>query len=336
MSPGSRELFVEARVFNRSLVPNVFGVEMFVGCEGCSVEDDVVTFANRAVLSLAHGVNSEPGLCHSSLASGFLAPRDTRAFRARLGLDAIPRAFDGAFFEREVMESVISAQDDSLQTHAIDVESPESCPISLRGAAHLRAAAVCSMRGDYRASLEHVDSALTTLGDDPLAWWQRAALLRLIGEEDNSLELTHAHALSPMDPVLRAEAFLSVPQQMGKEPTTVLLPLVEDPDALHEVVHLHLEAGLIQEASRLIDEALRHKEFPLLRYVYAWNLYKSTRMQIEAASEVAKAAKAPIEPPFPWRPLEIEAVNGLAGAFPSDVRLQTLKALLDKRSGPAN
>jgi hypothetical protein len=60
-----------------------------------------------------------------------------------------------------------------------------------------------------------------------------------------------------------------------------------------------------------------------------------TRLEMEAASEVVKAGKSPVQPPFPWRPLEVEAVGFLAQRFPKDERLGTLKGLLDKRSSPA-
>jgi hypothetical protein len=58
-------------------------------------------------------------------------------------------------------------------------------------------------------------------------------------------------------------------------------------------------------------------------------------MEMEAASEVTKAGKLPVQPPFPSRPLEVEAIGALALRFPGDERLQTYKGLLDKRSGPA-
>jgi len=158
----------------------------------------------------------------------------------------------------------------------------------------------------------------------------------LVGERDEeSPELAAAHALSPLEPVLRAEAFLSIPQTHGKEPSTVMRPLAGDPDALHECAHLYIEAGFLSDASRLIDEALRHGEHPMLRYMHAWILMKHTRMEMEAAAEVSRAAKSPLQPPFPWRPLEVQAVEELHARFPNDERLRALSELLQKRNGPA-
>jgi hypothetical protein len=54
-------------------------------------------------------------------------------------------------------------------------------------------------------------------------------------------------------------------------------------------------------------------------------------MEVEAANEIARAAKAPIEPPFPWRRFETLAVQELATRFPNDERLRTLNSLLERK-----
>jgi hypothetical protein len=296
--PDADELLVEARVFNRSLSPQRFSL--------------------AAV---------EVGGTEDVVSESVLAPRDTRAFRLRLGQGATGINVHG--IEQNDRAAI------GLEEH--DGTDPASLPIHLRGAAHLRSAGQFALVGDYRAALEQCDSALATLGDDPLTWWQRAVLARLVGErDDDSPELAAAHALSPLEPVLRAEAFLSIPQTHGKEPSTVLKPLANDPDALHECVHLYIEAGFLSDASRLIDEALRHGEHPLLRYMHAWTLMKHTRMEMEAATEVTRAAKSPLQPPFPWRPLEVQAVEDLHARFTKDERINALYDLLLKRNGPAN
>jgi hypothetical protein len=289
---GAEELLVEARVFNRSLSPH--------------------TFSLAAV---------QEGGTEDVVSETVLAPRDTRAFRLRLAQGTAGINVHGV------------EQNDTSPVGANDPTGvePESLPIHLRGAAHLRKAGQLALAGDLRAALEQVDSALATLGDDPLTWWQRAVLARLVGERDeDSPELTAAHALSPLEPVLRAEAFLSTPQTHGREPSSVLKPLAGDPDALHECAHLYVEAGFLSDASRLIDEALRHGEHPMLRYMHAWTLLKHTRMEMEAATEVARAAKSPLQPPFPWRPLEVQAIEDLHARFPNDERLAAMAGLLGR------
>ena len=291
--PDSDELLVEARVFNRTL-------------DFQRIELGVVHDGGRARLS----------------PESSLSPRDTVAFQARLSVADGHVALDLPVF-------AASAQ--ALHGEQAEMD-PASLPIHLRGAAHIRLANAAALGHDFASALEHVDSALATLADDPLAWWQRAVLARLNGE-DNDQELTTAHALSPLEPALRAEAFLAMPQGHAKEPSAVLKGF--SPDDFHETVHLHIEAGLYQEATRLMDEAQRHQEHPLLRYMHAWCLMQTTRMEVEASFEVQKAGRAPIEPPFPWRPLEVRAVRELAERFSKDERLRVLVGLLDKRSGPA-
>jgi hypothetical protein len=295
LPPDSPELLVEARVFNRTLEWVRFGIAVLVD-----------------------------GRAEDAVSETVLAPRDTRAIELRLGVGPTISGIEQNDMARADLPSGRAG------------DPPGSLPIQLRGAAYLRSAHRETLLGDLGRSLAHVDSALATLGDDPLCWWHRAVLARLLGErDDESVELSTAHALSPMEPLLKAEAFLSMPQTHGREPSPLMRSLAMDGDALHECVHLYAEAGFLQEASRLIDEAQRHREFPLLRYMNAWMLMAHTRMEAEAASEVARASKHALEPPFPWRPLEVEAVTLLAARFPSDPRLESLKALLDKRSSPA-
>jgi hypothetical protein len=294
--PDSDELLVEARVFNRTLD----------------------SLPLRPVVCFS-GLGGSDGFCgHDILPDCFIAPRDSVAFPFRIGTEDV-----------EVPTSTYGSVQDTWRDPAAPVES---LPIHLRGAAHIRLANAAALVHDFASALDHVDSALATLADDPLAWWQRAVLARLNGE-DNDQELTTAHALSPLEPALRAEAFLAMPQTHSKEPSAVLKGF--SPDDFHETVHLLIEAGLYQEATRLMDEAQRHQEHPLLRYMHAWCLMQTTRMEVEASFEVQKAGKAPIAPPFPWRPLEERAVRELAERFSKDERLRALVGLLDKRSGPA-
>jgi hypothetical protein len=295
LPPDSSELFVEARVFNRTLTFQHFGVSLLTEDSG----EDIVS-------------------------TSVLGPRDTRAFRFRLAAESVVGIEQNDVPNPSEVPNYLTSADSA------------SLPIHLRGAAYVREAQKATLEGDLQGALGQLDSALATLGDDPLCWWHRAVIARLVGErDDDSPELANAHALSPLEPVLKAEAFLSMPQTHGKEPSAMLKSLAHDPDAMLECVHLYIEANLFAEASRLIDEALRHGEQPLLRYMNAWMLMTHTRMEMEAASEVVNAGKSPVQPPFPWRPLEVEAVEFLAQRFPNDERLGTLKGLLDKRSSPA-
>lgn len=175
-----------------------------------------------------------------------------------------------------------------------------------------------------------LDDALLTNSEDHLAWWLKAVLARLSGTANEERgDLLNAHFLAPLEPALRAESFLSIDGPLGKEPTQILSPLAGHPDALSEAACLLLDAGLRAEATRFLDEALLHGEVPILCYLRAFNLLEGSRMDVEAAQSVRRAATLPIGPPYPWRTQERQAIRVLSEKFPSDSTLQSWRALLD-------
>ena len=95
-----------------------------------------------------------------------------------------------------------------------------------------------------------------------------------------------------------------------------------------DIAHLLIEWGLEQEAARFIDEALRHNELPMLLYLQAWLLLKSTRMAVEAAALIQRASALPPTTLLPWRPLEVQAVEELAEQFPDDTSLKDLNKIV--------
>lgn len=168
-----------------------------------------------------------------------------------------------------------------------------------------------------------VDDALGLNQEDHLAWWLRAALHR--GESEN--DLPNAHFLAPMEPILRAESFLAMAVN-ERDPNPLVAPLADDPDALVEVAVRLGEAGLKDDLARWIDEALRHREVPMLRYILADALLQKSRMAVEAADHVARIAKAPINPPYPWRSFECAVLERLGERFPDDARIAELRQMM--------
>jgi hypothetical protein len=168
---------------------------------------------------------------------------------------------------------------------------------------------------DWAAAREELEEALLFNGDDPLAWWLLAAIGRHEGAEDEPAELPNAHFLAPMEPVLRAEAFLAQPQTMVAEPSPLVERLAADPEQLAECACRLLEAGLRQDAARWLDEALRHRDLAALRDLAAWNLLALPAMRAEALMHAAQAAKLPPGPPHAWRPLQLRARQEVAEAF---------------------
>ncbi len=185
---------------------------------------------------------------------------------------------------------------------------------------------------DYAKADALLDQVLTWNGDDPLAWWQKAVIRRLgslqeEGEED--VARMNAHFLSPLEPALRAEAFLSMEQTHGKDPHPLVEPLTDNPENLVEVACLYIEHGFYVDAGRWIDEALRHKDLAILHYLQAFLFLTQSQMKAQAAEHLSRAAKAQ-ETPLPWRPIERKAIQALVEAFPTDSRLKRLQTILDQ------
>ncbi len=168
---------------------------------------------------------------------------------------------------------------------------------------------------------EELEQALLYNGEDHLAWWAKAMGKRIRQTSDGeSSELLNAHYLAPLEPALRGEGFLSQPIAQGREANPILKPLEETPETFVEIACQLLDLQLISETSRFIDEALRHVDLPMLRYLQAYCLMFA-KMDVEAAMHVAAAAKLPFGGPFPWRSVELRSLRILNDRFASDQRL---------------
>lgn len=172
------------------------------------------------------------------------------------------------------------------------------------------------------------EQALNFNADDPLLWWAKAVSARL-ADQDPEAELLNGHFLAPLEPALRAESFLSQPVNLDPEPNPLLSPLAENPEEFIEVACLLIEAGLFDQAGRWLDEAIRHRDLPMLRYLTAYCLVTKTKLFAEAAQHLRVAAQTPIGPPFPFRDLERKAIHVLRSAFPDDANLRVFASYLD-------
>ncbi len=190
-----------------------------------------------------------------------------------------------------------------------------------RHLAHTRWAIDALGEKRFNVADEEFEQALLYNGDDPLLWWAKALTQRKLSASEDRAELPNAHYLAPLEPALRAEAFLSQSSQQGREAN----PLVKSmsPEDLVEVACLLLEHRLPDEATRWIDEALRHHDLAMLHYLQADALLEGTRMETEAAQHVVLAGRAQL-PPYPWRKVETEALRRLSTRFPADERLSIL------------
>jgi tetratricopeptide (TPR) repeat protein len=199
---------------------------------------------------------------------------------------------------------------------------------SLKSPANTALALHACREGRFNAASDALEQALLHNGEDHLNWWLKAVLQRLLGESgEEQPELLNAHYLAPLEPSLRAESFLSQPMAGGMEANPILNPLRDTPEAFIEVGCLLLSVGLYQEANRWLDEALRHVDLAMLRYLQAFTLMQGSRMQTDAASQVAAGGRLPFGPPFPWREIESRALSSLLEAFPQDEILRKYAVL---------
>lgn len=109
---------------------------------------------------------------------------------------------------------------------------------------------------------------------------------------------------------------------MGKDPNPILLPLAENPENFIEVACLLIEMGVYGEATRWMDEAVRHKDLPMLRYLQAYCFLTGSRMAAEAAEQISNASRLGFSAPFPFRPVEKTALEALSARFPDDALLK--------------
>ncbi len=167
-----------------------------------------------------------------------------------------------------------------------------------------------------------LNQALAFNADDPWLWWLQS---RVNPEAEDALP--NAHYLSPFEPVLRAQGFLNQNHQVA-QPSSLVAPLATNPDALIDVACQLFEIRDYEDLSRWVDECLRHREVPMLRYLLASALFETGKMEVEACEHVRRAAEAPINPPYPWRKLEFWVLQGLSVGFPNDARLTDLLAMM--------
>jgi hypothetical protein len=114
----------------------------------------------------------------------------------------------------------------------------------------------------------------------------------------------------------------------------VLSPLEATPDAFVDVACVLLESNMVQDAARWLGEAVLHADFPILRYLLASVYLELGSMEIEAAEQVQLAVRQTPEPPFPWREVELKALERVAAKFPADGSLRRLIQLAEKSRPP--
>jgi hypothetical protein len=201
--------------------------------------------------------------------------------------------------------------------HSFDLRTKHAATV-LRAIAFIRA-------GNWVQAQRSLDDALTCGAENHLVWLLKAIVARKTGDETD--DLLNGHFLAPLEPLFRVESFLAQNVQ-SREPSPLVAPIADNPEALIEGAAFLFQLGLFDDLSRWVDECLRHREVPMLRYFLAEALFARSPMSVDAASHLQRASQAPINPPYPWRQIEKTVLSRLALRVPNDARIQDLLELI--------
>jgi hypothetical protein len=185
--------------------------------------------------------------------------------------------------------------DDGLLASAERDPGSEHAAAFARGLLKMRAE-------DWEGALDHLNEATILRGDNPLAWWAKAWCLREMGS-DPSQELANAHYLSPLDPVLKGDAFLAAP--LDAKPSALLDAWGEDPQPYLEFADLLAHAGQHASRAQWLEEARRRAPCSLIERLLA-AAHREHGRELAASEHLLFAESAP-ERAEAFRRSEIDA-----------------------------
>ncbi|MGI8924913.1 MAG: hypothetical protein ACR2HJ_12965 [Fimbriimonadales bacterium] len=164
------------------------------------------------------------------------------------------------------------------------------------------------------------EEALLFSGDDPLAWWLKHWCLRM-ADSENPDDLPNAHFLAPLEPALRADAFLQSPAELPGE-GRLLATLGNDPQPFLAVAEILWLAGLTEELGRWLHEADVRAPNPMINLLLAAALLDAGK-EMAAAEQVSLAQSRPGTPRV-WRLFENLALGRLSAHFDKNDYLSDL------------
>lgn len=178
-------------------------------------------------------------------------------------------------------------------THAENALHESAFDLGWRSISHYLLALIALRREDYARALIHLEECLIYNGGDSQAWMLRAACWRWLGHaEEASYERENARVLSPLDPLQRAEMFLSVDRMENAEPGRLLQPVMR-PEWIACMADFYQEAGLFGDAQRLLGEGLRLQPTRLLHQRMGACFEQMPAFQAAAAEQNVLAKRLP-------------------------------------------
>ncbi len=168
--------------------------------------------------------------------------------------------------------------------------------VEVRHLAAARRTQLAFARGDFANASLFAEQELLYNGDDALGWIEKAIAGRQAAADDpgeDGGELENAHFLAPLEPLLRAEAYL----RSSVEAYGLLSELVAFPELGIEVVSFYLERGLNPDASRLLGGLWELAPSARVAYLRA-HVALQAEFEADAAEWMVRASR-----------LEFEAAN---------------------------
>ncbi|MCS6830304.1 MAG: DUF5107 domain-containing protein [Armatimonadota bacterium] len=180
---------------------------------------------------------------------------------------------------------------------------------------------LCAMRrADYTRADDLLAEALLYNAADIKAWMMRAVALRLRGElEEASQVRLQVHLLAPLEPLLRAEAFLTTPASPEADAVNLLRPLVVQPHTFEEVACDYLHAGCLNDAVRILESPSRlgMTETASTHYLLALASAR-TGVRAQSAEHALLASRSDTEYLFAWRIEDYLALREVLALRPDD------------------
>lgn len=121
-------------------------------------------------------------------------------------------------------------------------------------------------RHEWEAAVDLLEDAALLRSDCPLLWWAKAYCIRRL-DGDPAQVLANAHYLAPLDPLLRADSYLSAREDA--KPDALLDAWGANPQPYLEAAQALVDAGLTEERVRWLEEARRRAPCSLVERLLA-------------------------------------------------------------------
>lgn len=203
---------------------------------------------------------------------------------------------------------------------------------ALSSAAYYQLACVACRRGELGTALEHVSHSLQTNTSDAKAYNLGAAVLRRLGQADDSDAIAaRVRDIDPLDFWSRNETYLNARdrgdiEQADRALQDLMRLMRDDPQAYLELATDYLHAGLDDEAIEVLRRVADASDseagsYPLIHYYLGYLCHRGGRAE-DAKRWLARGSQLPVDYCFPFR---LETADVLAVALevqPGDARAE--------------